>query len=175
MLTNIKSVLIANRGEIALRIVRACRELGIRSVVAYSEADAQSLPVREADQAVCIGPAQANQSYRNQQTIIGAALAYGIDAIHPGYGFLSENAEFAAACEKAGVIFVGPSSDVIHQMGSKIEARNIAKAADVPTIPGSDGAISDPAEARAVAKAVGFPLLIKASAGGGGRGMRVVP
>jgi acetyl-CoA carboxylase biotin carboxylase subunit len=173
-LNTIKSVLIANRGEIALRIVRACRELGVRSVVAYSEADAQSLPVREADQAVCIGPAQANLSYRNQQAIIGTALAFGIDAIHPGYGFLSENAEFAAACEKAGVIFVGPSSEVIHQMGSKIEARKIAKAADVPTIPGSDGAISDPAEARAVAEAVGFPLLIKASAGGGGRGMRVV-
>jgi acetyl-CoA carboxylase biotin carboxylase subunit len=174
MLRNIKSVLIANRGEIALRIVRACKELGIKSVVAYSEADADSLPVRVADQAICIGPPAVNLSYRNQQALIGTAMSFGINAIHPGYGFLSENAEFAAACEKAGIIFVGPSSEVIYKMGSKIEARKIAKAANVPTIPGSDGVVSDPVEAREIARAVGFPLLIKASAGGGGRGMRVV-
>ncbi|MGQ3215285.1 acetyl-CoA carboxylase biotin carboxylase subunit [Shinella sp.] len=169
-----KSVLIANRGEIALRIIRACKELGIRSVIAYSEADAGSLPVRLADQSICIGPAQAKFSYRNQQAIIGAALAFKVEAIHPGYGFLAENAEFAERCEKEGLIFVGPSGHVIRQMGDKIEAKKIARQAGVPNVPGSIGAISDAAEALAVADEVGFPLLIKAAAGGGGRGMRVV-
>lgn len=170
----IKTVLIANRGEIALRIIRACRELGISTILVHSEADANSLPVRLADKAVCIGPARANMSYRNQQAVLGAALSFGADAIHPGYGFLAENAEFAAACEKEGIIFIGPSSKVIHQMGDKIEAKKIAKKAGVPTVPGSDGAITEFAEALQVAKEVGFPLLIKAAAGGGGRGMRVV-
>jgi len=170
----IKTVLIANRGEIALRIIRACRELGISTILVHSEADANSLPVRLADKAVCIGPARSNMSYRNQQAVLGAALSFGADAIHPGYGFLAENAEFAAACEKEGIIFIGPSSKVIHQMGDKIEAKKIAKKAGVPTVPGSDGAITEFAEALKVAKDVGFPLLIKAAAGGGGRGMRVV-
>lgn len=168
------SVLIANRGEIALRIIQACEELGIRSVLAYSEADKDSLPVKLADQAVCIGPAQSRLSYQNPQAIISAALSQGVDAIHPGYGFLAENADFVRLCEEKGITFVGPRAELIAQMGDKIEARKIAEAAGVPTIPGSDGAISDPDEALQVAKEVGFPLLIKASAGGGGRGMRVV-
>ncbi|GAA1705759.1 acetyl-CoA carboxylase biotin carboxylase subunit [Microbacterium sediminicola] len=170
----LKSVLIANRGEIALRVIRACKELGIKSVLAYSEADAQSLPVQLADQAVCIGPAQVAQSYRNAQAVISAALAYKVDAIHPGYGFLSENADFAALCEDEGVTFVGPASDVIRRMGDKIEAKKIARRAGVPTVPGSVGAVSEYREALAIANEVGYPMLIKAAAGGGGRGMRVV-
>ncbi|WP_204326813.1 acetyl-CoA carboxylase biotin carboxylase subunit [Rhizobium lusitanum] len=170
----LKTVLIANRGEIALRIIRACQELGIRSVLAYSEADAGSLPVRLADQAVCIGPAQAKLSYRNATAVLGAARAFKADAIHPGYGFLAENAEFAEQCEKEGIVFIGPASQVIRSMGDKIEAKKIARRAGVPTVPGSVGAISEQKEALAVAREVGFPLLIKAAAGGGGRGMRVV-
>lgn len=170
----LKSVLIANRGEIALRIIRACRELGIRSVLAYSEGDADSLPVKLADQAVCIGPAQAKSSYRNPQAVMSAALAYKVDAIHPGYGFLSENADFAALCEEEQVGFIGPAADVIRRMGDKIEAKKIARRAGVPTVPGSVGAIAEYSEALAVASEVGYPLLIKAAAGGGGRGMRVV-
>jgi len=170
----LKSVLIANRGEIALRIIRACKELGIRSVLVHSEADADSLPVRLADRAVCIGPAAVHLSYRNSAAIISAAQAFGADAIHPGYGFLSENPDFAALCESEGVGFVGPSSEIIRRMGDKIEAKKIARRAGVPTVPGSDGAITDGAEALAVAREVGYPLLIKAAAGGGGRGMRVV-
>ncbi|MGK0722433.1 acetyl-CoA carboxylase biotin carboxylase subunit [Leucobacter sp. W1478] len=170
----LQSVLIANRGEIALRVVRACKELGIRSIVAYSEADADSLPVKLADQAVCIGPANAKLSYRDPRLVISAAQAFGADAIHPGYGFLAENAEFAALCEQEGMGFVGPSSQVISRMGDKIEAKKIARQAGVPVVPGSDGAISDYQEALQVATEVGYPLLIKASAGGGGRGLRVV-
>lgn len=168
------SVLIANRGEIALRVIRACKELGIRSILVYSEADANSLPVKLADQAVCIGPAAVRSSYRDARAIISAAQAYKADAIHPGYGFLSENADFVALCEEEGVGFVGPSSDIIRRMGDKIEAKIIARRAGVPTVPGSLGAIAEYGEAREVAKDVGFPLLIKAAAGGGGRGMRVV-
>lgn len=174
MHVGVQSVLIANRGEIALRVVRACQELGIRSIVAYSEADADSLPVKLADASVCIGPANAKLSYRDPRLVISAAQAFGADAIHPGYGFLAENAEFAAMCEAEGVGFVGPSSEVISRMGDKIEAKKIARRAGVPTVPGSDGAISDYQEALEVASAVGYPLLIKASAGGGGRGLRVV-
>ena len=170
----LKTVLIANRGEIALRIVRACKELGIRSVLAYSEADADSLPVKLADQAICIGPAQAKLSYREPRAVIGAALAFKADAIHPGYGFLSENAEFAELCEQEGITFIGPAGRVIRQMGDKIEAKRIAREAGVPTVPGSIGAIAEYAEAMSVAGEVGYPLLIKAAAGGGGRGMRVV-
>ena len=170
----LQSVLIANRGEIALRVVRACKELGIRSIVAYSEADAESLPVKLADQAVCIGPANAKLSYRDPRLVISAAQAFGADAIHPGYGFLAENAEFAALCEEEGMGFVGPSSKVISRMGDKIEAKKIARRAGVPVVPGSDGAISDYQEALQVATEVGYPMLIKASAGGGGRGLRVV-
>lgn len=170
----LKSVLIANRGEIALRIIRACKELGIRSVLVHSEADADSLPVRLADTSVCIGPAAVHLSYRNSAAIISAAQAFGADAIHPGYGFLSENPDFVALCEAEGVGFVGPAAEVISRMGDKIEAKKIARRAGVPTVPGSDGAIADPDEAFRVAEQVGFPLLIKASAGGGGRGLRVV-
>ena len=170
----LQRVLIANRGEIALRVVRACKELGIRSIVAYSEADADSLAVKLADQAVCIGPANAKLSYRDPRLVISAAQAFGADAIHPGYGFLAENAEFAALCEQEGMGFVGPSSEVISRMGDKIEAKKIARQAGVPVVPGSDGAISDYQEALRVATDVGYPLLIKASAGGGGRGLRVV-
>jgi acetyl-CoA carboxylase biotin carboxylase subunit len=174
MVEPLKSVLIANRGEIALRVIRACKELGIRSVLAYSEADAGSLPVKLADKAVCLGPAQAKSSYRDARAVISAALAYKVDAVHPGYGFLSESADFAALCEKEGVVFIGPTSDVIRRMGDKIEAKKIARQAGVPTVPGSVGAIAELREALAVANDVGFPLLIKAAAGGGGRGMRVV-
>jgi acetyl-CoA carboxylase biotin carboxylase subunit len=170
----LKSVLIANRGEIALRVIRACKEMGIRSILVYSEADADSLPVKEADQAVCIGPAAVNRSYRDARAIISAAQAYKADAIHPGYGFLSENADFVALCEEEGVGFVGPSAEIIRRMGDKIEAKIIARRAGVPTVPGSVGAISEYDEARQVAGEVGYPLLIKAAAGGGGRGMRVV-
>ncbi|GAA2559767.1 acetyl-CoA carboxylase biotin carboxylase subunit [Neomicrococcus aestuarii] len=170
----LKSVLIANRGEIALRVIRACKELGIRSILAHSEADADSLPAKLADQAVCIGPAQAKWSYRDSTAVISAAQAFKADAIHPGYGFLSENPDFAALCEAEGVGFVGPSSTIIRSMGDKIEAKKIARRAGVPTVPGSDGAVSEFAEALAIAKEVGYPLLIKAAAGGGGRGMRVV-
>ena len=168
------SVLIANRGEIALRVIRACKELGIRSVLVYSEGDANSLPVKLADQAVCVGPAPVRASYNDAKAIISAAQAYGVDAIHPGYGFLSENPDFVALCEEENVGFIGPSADVIRRMGDKIQARKIARRAGVPTVPGSDGAITDYAEALAVASDVGYPLLIKAAAGGGGRGMRVV-
>ncbi|MFJ4207910.1 acetyl-CoA carboxylase biotin carboxylase subunit [Paenarthrobacter sp. NPDC089675] len=170
----LSSVLIANRGEIALRVIRACRELGIRSIIAHSEADRDSLPVRLADQALCIGPAPAKLSYRHAHAVIAAAQGSGADAIHPGYGFLSENADFVALCEAEGVGFVGPSAEVIRRMGDKIEAKKIARRAGVPTVPGSDGAIADHDEAFRVAEEVGFPLLIKAAAGGGGRGLRVV-
>lgn len=174
MSKGISSLLIANRGEIALRIIRACRELGIESVQAYSEGDQDSLPVKLADRAICIGPARSSDSYLAGQSIIGCALSFGIDAIHPGYGFLAENDQFAYDCEKQGVIFVGPSSAVICQMGNKVEARKIAKAAGVPTVPGSDDAIEDYDDVLAIAKSIGFPVLIKASAGGGGRGMRII-
>jgi acetyl-CoA carboxylase, biotin carboxylase subunit len=170
----LNSVLIANRGEIALRIIRACQELGIRSVLAYSEADRESLPVKLADQAICIGPANSAKSYRDPRAIISTALAFKVDAIHPGYGFLAENADFAAMCEEEGIGFVGPGSDIIRRMGDKIEAKKIARAAGVPTVPGSLGAIAEYDEALTVAGEVGYPLLIKAAAGGGGRGMRVV-
>lgn len=170
----IRSVLIANRGEIALRVVRACRELGIESVVAHSEADAGSLPVRLADRAVCIGAASATKSYLAKERLVGAAAAFGIDAIHPGYGFLAENAGFAELCEQQGITFIGPSAEVIRMMGDKIEARNVAREAGVPTIPGSEGAVADLGAARTVADSVGYPILVKAAAGGGGRGMRVI-
>lgn len=174
MTAGLKSVLIANRGEIALRVIRACKEMGIKSVLAYSEGDKDSLPVRLADQAVCIGPAPVNQSYTSIEAVISAAMAYGVDAIHPGFGFLSEKPDFVAKVEEEGVGFVGPSAEVILRMGDKIEAKKIARKAGVPTVPGSEGAVADYDEAVAIANEVGFPLLIKASAGGGGRGLRVV-
>lgn len=170
----LNSVLIANRGEIALRIIRACRELGIKSILAYSEGDKDSLPVKLADQAVCIGPANAAKSYNNPELIMSAAMAFGADAIHPGYGFLSEKADFVDMVEEEEIGFVGPKADHIRLMGDKIAAKKVARKAGVPTVPGSDGLVSDADEAFKIAKEAGFPLLIKAAAGGGGRGMRVV-
>ncbi len=169
-----KKILIANRGEIALRIIRSCRDLGIQTVVAYSEADAESLPVRLADERVCIGPADAALSYRNIPNILSAAEITGAEAIHPGYGFLAENAQFAEACEAAGVKFIGPSPESIALMGDKAQARELMTKHNIPVIPGSTGALKDEQEARETAKRIGYPVIVKASAGGGGRGMRVV-
>jgi acetyl-CoA carboxylase biotin carboxylase subunit len=170
----IRRVLVANRGEIAVRVLRACKELGLETVAVYSEADADSLHVRMADRAVCIGHSPSAQSYLLADRLVGAAVAYGADAIHPGYGFLSEKAPFAELCAKGGVTFVGPGPEVIRMMGDKIEARRIARDSGVPTTPGSDGAVADRAEAMRIAHEIGFPVLLKASAGGGGRGMRIV-
>jgi acetyl-CoA carboxylase biotin carboxylase subunit len=170
----ISKVLVANRGEIALRVVRACRELGIRSVAVYSTADSDSLHRMLADEAVCIGPPPASGSYLNVPAIISAAELTGSDAIHPGYGFLAENARFAEICERVKLKFVGPSSRVIARMGDKAEARRAAAEAGVPVMPGSDGPCESVAEVRRVGVEVGYPLIIKASAGGGGKGMRVV-
>jgi acetyl-CoA carboxylase biotin carboxylase subunit len=170
----IRKVLVANRGEIALRIIRACRELGIESVLAHSEADAKSLPARLADRAVCIGGAPASSSYLSKERIVGAAVAFGVDAIHPGYGFLAENAAFAQLCREQNVVFIGPTPEVIRAMGDKIAARKLAAEAGVPTIPGSGGGVADAAAAREIAEEIDYPILIKAAAGGGGRGMRVI-
>jgi acetyl-CoA carboxylase biotin carboxylase subunit len=167
-----RKVLIANRGEIALRVIRACRELGLRTVAVYSEADRESLHVRFADEDVCIGPASARESYLNIPRIIAAAEITGADAIHPGYGFLAENAEFSEICEASEITFIGPTPHQIRQMGDKATARSTMRAVGVPIVPGTD-AISDPDEALAAAREIGFPVLIKASAGGGGKGMRV--
>ncbi|SDL63148.1 acetyl-CoA carboxylase, biotin carboxylase subunit [Modicisalibacter muralis] len=170
----IKKVLIANRGEIALRVIRACRELGIGSVQAYSSADKDSLPVRLADESVEIGGPQATESYLKGSTIIAAAKEFGADAIHPGYGFLSENPDFAEECAGAGLAYIGPQASIIRVMGDKAAARRLAVEAGVPVTPGSDGPAADSEAAVEVARSIGFPVLIKASAGGGGRGMRVV-
>jgi acetyl-CoA carboxylase biotin carboxylase subunit len=167
--------LIANRGEIALRIIRACRELGIRTVAVYSEADRESLHVRFADEDVCIGPASARDSYLNIPRIIAAAEITGADAIHPGYGFLAENAEFAEICERSHITFIGPTAEQIRLMGDKAVARRTMAGVGVPTVPGSAGELADADEALAVAEKIGFPVLIKAAAGGGGKGMRVAP
>ncbi|HEX8903213.1 MAG TPA: acetyl-CoA carboxylase biotin carboxylase subunit [Longimicrobiaceae bacterium] len=167
-----RKVLIANRGEIALRVIRACRELGIRTVAVYSEADRESLHVRFADEDVCIGPPQARESYLNIPRIIAAAEVTGADAIHPGYGFLAENAEFSEICEASELTFIGPTPQQIRLMGDKAAARRTMKEVGVPIVPGTD-AINDPDEALAQARAIGFPVLIKAAAGGGGKGMRV--
>jgi acetyl-CoA carboxylase biotin carboxylase subunit len=173
-MTMLKKVFIANRGEIAVRIIRACRDLGIQTVQAHSEADADSLPVQLADEAVCIGPGPAKQSYLNHEVLVDAARKSGADAVHPGYGFLSENAEFAARVESEGLAYVGTQPEVIRLMGDKAAARKLAEDAGVPVSQGSRDPVSDPAEAAEVARRVGFPVLIKAAAGGGGRGMRVV-
>jgi len=169
----IRKLLIANRGEIAVRIIRAAQSLGIATVQVVSRADRDMLAARMADETIEIGPAQASKSYLNQQAILAAASASGADAIHPGYGFLSENPAFAAAVADAGLIFVGPTADTIRQMGDKAMARKVAAAAGVPTVPGSDGTISGLDEALALAGSIGFPMMIKAAAGGGGRGIRV--
>jgi len=168
-----KKVLIANRGEIALRVIRACRELGIATVAVYSEADRESLHVRFADDDVCIGPPPSRQSYLRIPNLIAAAEITGADAIHPGYGFLAENAEFADTCRASNITFIGPTGDQIRQMGDKATARRLAQEAGVPTVPGSPGTIEDPEEALAFAQEIGFPVIIKATAGGGGKGMRI--
>ncbi|HEX8271888.1 MAG TPA: acetyl-CoA carboxylase biotin carboxylase subunit [Longimicrobiaceae bacterium] len=167
-----RKILIANRGEIALRVIRACKEMGIRTVAVYSEADRESLHVRFADEEVCIGPPPARDSYLNIPRIIAAAEITGADAIHPGYGFLAENAEFSEICERSEITFIGPTPDQIRQMGDKATARRTMQEVGVPIVPGTD-AIADPEEALEAARGIGFPVLIKAAAGGGGKGMRV--
>jgi acetyl-CoA carboxylase biotin carboxylase subunit len=168
-----RKILIANRGEIALRVLRACRDLGIPAVVAYSEADRDSLAVRLASEAVCIGPAPVARSYTSIPAIISAALVTGCDALHPGYGFLAENAYLADICVQVGVTFIGPPADVITRVGNKAEARRLMREAGVPLLPGSDGVVQNLGEARQAARRIGYPVVIKAVAGGGGRGMRI--
>ena len=169
-----KKVLIANRGEIALRVIRACRELGVATVAVHSTADSDALHVRFADEAVCIGPPASKESYLNVPALLSAAEITRADAIHPGYGFLSENAEFAEICQKCQITFVGPRPEHIKLMGNKVRAREAAKAAGLPLLPGSPGVLKDAAEAEALAKEIGFPVILKAAAGGGGRGMKIV-
>ena len=169
----IQKVLIANRGEIALRIVRACRELGIKTLAVYSEADAQSLHVQLADEAICIGGPKGADSYLRADRIIAAAEIADVDAIHPGYGFLSENAKFAAQCEACNIKFIGPKSKSIEMMGDKAVAKDTVRKAKVPTVPGSDGPVTNETEAIKIARKIGYPVIIKAVAGGGGRGMRI--
>ncbi len=171
----IEKLLIANRGEIALRIHRACHEMGIRTVAVHSTADTDAMHVRLADEAICIGPPAARDSYLNIANIISAAEISGADAIHPGYGFLSENAQFAEIVEAHGLIFVGPKPEHIRIMGDKVEAKRTAGKLGLPLVPGTDGAIEDIAEAKKIADKIGYPVLVKAAAGGGGRGMKVVP
>src|SRR5512146_1269592 len=170
-----EKILIANRGEIALRIQRACREMGIKTVAVHSEADAEAKYVKLADESVCIGPAPSAQSYLNIPAIISAAEVTDSEAIHPGYGFLSENADFAERVEKSGFVFIGPKPETIRLMGDKVSAKDAMKAAGVPCVPGSEGALpEDPKEVVKIAREIGYPVIIKAAGGGGGRGMRVV-
>jgi acetyl-CoA carboxylase biotin carboxylase subunit len=168
-----EKILIANRGEIALRVIRACREMGIRSVAVHSTADADAMHVRMADESVCIGPAAASESYLSMARIISACEITGAQAVHPGYGFLSENAAFVQALEDHGIVFIGPRSDHIRMMGDKITAKETMKALGVPCVPGSDGGVPDLAAALGVAERIGYPVIVKATAGGGGRGMKV--
>jgi acetyl-CoA carboxylase biotin carboxylase subunit len=168
-----RKILIANRGEIALRVIRACRELGVRTVAVHSEADSDSLHVRFADEAICIGPADSKGSYLNIPSIISAAEITDAEAIHPGYGFLSENPHFAEICESCQINFIGPTAEVMRLMGDKSQARQTMRKAEIPTLPGSEG-LRDPEEGREVAHKIGYPVIIKAVAGGGGKGMRVV-
>jgi acetyl-CoA carboxylase biotin carboxylase subunit len=170
----INKLLIANRGEIAVRIIRACRELGIKTVAVYSQADAESLHTQLADESICIGKAPSQDSYLNMERILSATIATGADAIHPGFGFLSENSKFASLCEKCNITFVGPSSDIIAKMGNKSEARNTMKAAGIPIVEGTDSPLYDALKAKEYADAIGYPVMIKAALGGGGKGMRVV-
>ncbi len=169
-----KRVLVANRGEIAVRVIRACRSLGLETVAVYSEADRGALHTALADRAVCIGPPRATASYLHVPSLLAAAQGTGADAVHPGYGFLAENAAFARACEEAGLVFVGPPPDAIALMGDKVRARELAAEIGVPVIPGSRGALGSPDEAADAGRRFGYPLLLKAAAGGGGRGMRVI-
>jgi acetyl-CoA carboxylase biotin carboxylase subunit len=169
-----KKILIANRGEIALRIIRTCKEMGIKTVAVYSTADRESLHVRFADEAVCIGPPRSSDSYLNMAQILAAAEITNADAIHPGYGFLSENAKFAEVCRDYNIKFIGPTPESIRAMGDKITAKETMKKAGVPTVPGSDGLLGSDSEALGLAKEIGYPVIVKATAGGGGRGMRVI-
>ncbi|HCT22275.1 MAG TPA: acetyl-CoA carboxylase biotin carboxylase subunit, partial [Chitinophagaceae bacterium] len=169
-----KKILIANRGEIALRVIRTCREMGIKTVAVYSTADKDSLHVKFADEAVCIGKPQSSDSYLNIPRIIAAAEITNADAIHPGYGFLAENANFSQICEDSGIKFIGPNARMINAMGDKITAKETMIKAGVPVVPGSGGLLKDLEEAKSVAKEIGYPVMLKATAGGGGKGMRVV-
>jgi len=169
-----KKILIANRGEIGLRIIRSCKELGIRTVAVWSETDEDSLHVRFADEDICIGPPEARESYLNIHRIMAAAEITNVDAIHPGYGFLAENSEFAEVCEQSNIVFIGPTAEQINQMGDKSLAKSLMQKAGVPVIPGSEGVVDDPEAALKVAKDIGYPVILKASAGGGGKGMRIV-
>lgn len=166
-------ILVANRGEIAVRIIRACREMGIKTVAVYSEADKDSLHTLLADEAICIGPAPSSESYLNMERIISATVSMKAEAIHPGFGFLSENARFAELCQKCNITFIGPSADLIHKMGNKSEARKTMMEAGVPVVPGSKEPVHTVEEARAMAEKIGYPVMIKASSGGGGKGMRI--
>ena len=170
----IKKILIANRGEIALRVMKTARRMGIKTVAVYSEADRNAPHVRYADEALLLGPAPSNQSYLLGDKIIALAKELGVDAIHPGYGFLSENAGFSRAVQAAGMIFIGPSPESIEIMGSKLGAKEAVKKYNIPMVPGTEGAISDITKAKIIAAEIGYPILIKASAGGGGKGMRIV-
>ena len=169
----IKKVLVANRGEIAVRIIRACREMGIETVAVYSQADEEALHTQLADEAICIGPASSSESYLNMEQIISATLVSGADAIHPGFGFLSENSKFVELCEKCNITFIGPSSEVIQKMGNKAQARSTMIEAGVPVIPGSKEAVRDVSRGAEIAEEIGYPVMIKAALGGGGKGMRV--
>src|SRR6185437_9601599 len=173
-MAKIKKILVANRGEIALRIMRSAKEMGIATVAIFSEADRNSPHVKYADEAVCIGPPPSSQSYLLADKIIQAAKQLGADAIHPGYGFLSENASFSQKVDDAGLIFIGPSAHSISVMGSKIAAKNAAAKYNIPMVPGTKDAVTDVEEAKAIAEKIGYPVLLKASAGGGGKGMRIV-
>ncbi|MEK6536234.1 MAG: biotin carboxylase N-terminal domain-containing protein, partial [Actinomycetota bacterium] len=170
----LSKILIANRGEVALRVIRACHELDIPCVAVYSEADAESLPVKEADEIVCIGPGPVSGSYLRIPNIIGAAEITGCDAIHPGYGFLAENPDFVLACEDNDMVFIGPGADLMRRMGDKSLAKQTMRKARIPVVPGSEGAVPDAGEAARLAESYGYPVMVKASAGGGGRGMRLV-
>ena len=167
-------ILIANRGEIALRIIRACKELGIKTVAVYSQADVDSLHVRFADEAVCIGPPPSSESYLNIPRLISAAEITNAEAIHPGYGFLAENSRFAEISQSCNIRFIGPSPEVIDKMGNKSLAKETMRKAGIPVIPGSEGVIKTVSEAKEIAKTIGYPVILKASAGGGGKGMRIV-
>src|SRR5438105_1233237 len=169
-----KKILVANRGEIALRIMRSAKEMGIKTVAVYSEADRKALHVRYADEAVCIGPPPSSQSYLNMNKIIEAATKTKADAIHPGYGFLSENADFSDLVKQSGLIFIGPSGNSMRMMGNKLAAKAAAKKHNIPLVPGTEEALDDIEKAKTVAVSIGFPILIKAAAGGGGKGMRIV-
>ena len=173
MTKEFSKVLVANRGEIAVRIIRACREMGIESVAVYSEADKEALHVQLADEAVCIGPAASAESYLSMEQLISATIISGADAIHPGFGFLSENSKFAKLCERCHITFIGPPSEVIEKLGNKQEARNTMIAAGVPVIPGSQIPVLDVETGKREAERIGYPVIVKAALGGGGKGMRV--